>query len=89
MKIPGFTAECALYRTNRHYQFITAILAADNGDRVSPALVGRWSLSWIPCELTCIEVCTRFCRPTGWDCCNWETRCSLKCKEPSVNHTTK
>jgi hypothetical protein len=78
MNIPQFTADASLYRTNRHYQLITAVLAADNGRRVFPALVGRWSLPG-PCELTCIEVCTRFCGPTGWDCCNWETRCSLKC----------
>jgi hypothetical protein len=53
----------------------TAVLAADNGSRVSPALVDLSSLSWIPPVQSCIKVCTRFCRPTGWDCCKWETRC--------------
>jgi hypothetical protein len=79
MNMPQFTADASLYRTNRHYQ-LTAVLAADNCGRVSPALVGRWSLPGIPCQLSCIEVCTRFCRPTGWECCNWETRCVLKCE---------
>lgn len=55
----------------------TAVLAADNGSRASPAPV---DLPWIPRVPTCIKVCTRFCRPTGWDCCKWETRCSLKCE---------
>jgi hypothetical protein len=83
MDMPQFTANASLYRTNRHYEFIAAVLAADNGGRVSPALVGRWSLGG--CEVTCIEVCTGFCRPTGWECCNWETRCSLKCERaPTV-----
>ena len=38
MNIPGFTAEDSLYRTNRHYQ-LTAGLVADNGSRVSPAVL--------------------------------------------------
>jgi len=72
MNMPQFTADASLYRTNRHYESIAAVLAADNGGRVSPALVGRWS--WFGWELNCNEVCTRFC---GWECCKWETRCSL------------
>ena len=81
MNIPQFTADASLYRTNRHYRSITAVSAADNGGQVFPALVGRWSLSLpgITCELNCIEVCTEFCRPTGWDCCKWETRCAAEC----------
>jgi hypothetical protein len=78
MNMPQFTADASLYKTNRHYRLITTVLAADSGARVSPALVGRWS--WGSCELNCIEVCTRFCRPTGWACCKWETRCNLKCE---------
>lgn len=81
MRMPGFNAEASLFKTNRHYQFNTAVLAADNGGQVSPALVGRWSFPGTSCVLTCIEVCTRFCGPTGWDCCNWETRCLLNCKD--------
>jgi hypothetical protein len=42
-------------------------------------LVGRWPIPWTPCEIDCIEVCTRFCGPTGWDCCEWETRCAINC----------
>jgi hypothetical protein len=42
-------------------------------------LVGRWPIPWTPCEVECIEVCTRFCGPTGWDCCQWETRCAINC----------
>ena len=43
------------------------------------ALVGRWNIPWTRCELVCIEVCTRFCNPWGWDCCAWETRCVVNC----------
>jgi hypothetical protein len=52
---------------------------ADNRGGASP-LVGRWPVPGLPCELACIEVCTRFCHPTGWDCCRWETRCALNCR---------
>jgi hypothetical protein len=46
------------------------------------ALVGRWRIPWTRCTVSCIEVCTRFCGPTGWDCCGWETRCAVNCDGP-------
>jgi hypothetical protein len=42
-------------------------------------IVGRWPVPGLPCEIVCIEVCTRFCSPVGWDCCQWETRCGINC----------
>lgn len=45
-------------------------------------LVGRWRIPWSRCSVSCIEVCTRFCSDTGWDCCEWETRCALNCDGP-------
>ena len=45
-------------------------------------LVGRWRIPWSRCSVSCIEVCTRFCHPTGWDCCGWETRCAVSCDGP-------
>lgn len=48
------------------------------------ALVGRWPIPWTPCEISCIEVCTRFCNPWGWDCCEWETRCAINCNGWSI-----
>jgi hypothetical protein len=59
--------------------------AAGSGSRVSP-LVGRWPIPGTPCEVECIEVCTRFCGPTGWDCCKWETRCTINCHGAWPNH---
>jgi hypothetical protein len=53
--------------------------AADTSSRLSSGIVGRWPIPWTPCHVECIEVCTRFCGPTGWDCCNWETRCRIGC----------
>jgi hypothetical protein len=47
--------------------------------RRGAGLVGRWPIPWTPCHVTCIEVCTRFCSDTGWDCCQWETRCGIGC----------
>ena len=47
--------------------------------RGGAGLVGRWPIPWTPCHVTCIEVCTRFCSDTGWDCCQWETRCGIGC----------
>ncbi len=79
MNIPRFSAEASLYGTNRHYHLCTEGLAADRTGRVSPALVGHWPVPGTGCGVTCIEVCTRFCHPTGWDCCQWETRCALSC----------
>jgi hypothetical protein len=90
MNVPQFTADASLYRTERRYQSSTAVLAPDYGSRVFPALVGRWSIPWTRCELSCIEVCTRFCHPTGWACCKWETRCAINCDgrviAPPTNH---
>jgi hypothetical protein len=43
----------------------------------SMGLIGRWRLPWTRCTVSCIEVCTRFCSDTGWDCCEWETRCAI------------
>jgi len=52
--------------------------AASSVGRRPSGLVGRWPLPG-GCELNCIEVCTRFCGPTGWACCEWETRCGVSC----------
>ncbi len=46
------------------------------------ALIGRWRIPWSRCSVSCIEVCTRTCGPTGWDCCAWETRCAVNCDGP-------
>jgi hypothetical protein len=77
MKVPQFTADASLQRASRDYRSITLATASHGSGGVSPALVGRWQIAG--CEVVCIEVCTRFCAPTGWDCCEWETRCSLNC----------
>ena len=47
-------------------------------------LVGRWHIPWTNCDIECIEVCTEFCAPTGWDCCGWETRCALVCNGQAI-----
>jgi hypothetical protein len=52
--------------------------------RQGAGLVGRWPIPWTPCEVVCIEVCTRFCGPTGWACCEWETRCGINCNRASI-----
>jgi hypothetical protein len=49
------------------------------GSGLGSGLVGRWPIPGTGCEVVCIEVCTQFCGPTGWDCCQWETRCGLNC----------
>jgi hypothetical protein len=77
MNIPRFTAAASHYRSRGHYP--SGGTFSDGARGVSPALVGRWSIPWTRCEVNCIEVCTRFCAPTGWDCCGWETRCALSC----------
>lgn len=82
MNIPQFTAEASLDRARRH-DLLTAGLA-DKSSGVSPALIGRWPIPWTGCEFVCIEVCTRFCGDTGWDCCGWETRCALNCSGGSI-----
>jgi hypothetical protein len=79
MSMPQFTADAALPRANGRHPFHAAVLAGDRDGSVTPALVGRWHIPWTRCEVSCIEVCTRFCAPTGWDCCGWETRCAVTC----------
>ena len=58
--------------------------AARAAGRQGAGLVGRWPIPWTPCEVVCIEVCTRFCGPTGWACCQWETRCAINCNGISI-----
>jgi hypothetical protein len=83
MAIPRFSGDASLYSTNQHYAGGSG-LDADHAPRVTPALVGRWNIPWSNCEVVCIEVCTRFCHPTGWDCCGWETRCALNCSGTTI-----
>lgn len=75
-------------RIERPHQHAQAALPHDPGGARIPGeaafqrgfgLVGRWPIPGTPCEIECIEVCTRFCGPTGWDCCQWETRCGINC----------
>jgi hypothetical protein len=70
MRIPEFTAGASLNPPS---------LAARSIGGGGLGLVGRWPIPWTSCELVCIEVCTEFCFPTGWDCCGWETRCAINC----------
>lgn len=44
-------------------------------------IVGRFPIPGTGCHIECIEVCTEFCAPTGWDCCKWETRCGISCDD--------
>ena len=78
MNIPRFTATSSLAEMGRPDRHLTADRRVESPGGVTPALVGRWDLS-SRCQFACIEVCTRFCRPTGWACCQWETRCALSC----------
>jgi hypothetical protein len=71
MRVPQFTAGASLGNVRS--------VAAARGGIGGLGLVGRWPIPWTPCELVCIEVCTEFCFPTGWDCCQWETRCAINC----------
>ena len=87
MNMPHFTAEASLRRTRRHYESGGAGSAAAHGGRVSLALVGRFPIPWTGCEAVCIEVCTRFCHPTGWDCCQWQTRCAVNCNGRTIATT--
>jgi len=79
MNIPRFTAAASHYPSHGRYRSGGAAFEGTRDANVSPALVGRWHIPWTRCEVNCIEVCTRFCAPTGWDCCGWETRCALSC----------
>jgi hypothetical protein len=74
VSMPGFDAEASLNTPTRRYK-ISAAGSTPDPSRVSPALVGHWKI--FGCDVNCIEVCTEFCEPTGWDCCKWETRCSV------------
>ena len=85
MTMPGFNADASLDATSRRYRISVPGSTADASGRVSPALKGRWTI--FGCTVTCIEVCTEFCRPTGWDCCKWETRCNWDCPKGPTNHT--
>ena len=78
MNIPRFTAAASLPAGRGSYQRSAAGPSARADGEIRPALVGRWDLG-TRCQFACIEVCTRFCRPTGWACCQWETRCALSC----------
>ncbi len=82
MNMPRFTADASLHRTTARYA--SGAARHEHRGGVTPALVGRWPIPWTGCEVTCIEVCTRFCSPTGWDCCNWETRCALQCDDKVI-----
>jgi hypothetical protein len=77
MNVPQFTAEASLGRPNARYSLSTASSSSDGG--VAPALIGHWPIPWTRCSINCLEACVRFCGPTGWDCCGWETRCALVC----------
>jgi hypothetical protein len=79
MSVPQFTADASLCRSDRRARLGFEAAAVVGRDRVLPALVGRWHIPFTNCEVECIEACTRFCRPTGWDCCAWQTRCAVSC----------
>lgn len=83
MNIPRFTAAASLAGMGSSYRHVIPDPRVESGSGVTPALVGRWELS-SRCQFACIEVCTRFCRPTGWDCCQWETRCALSCDGKTI-----
>jgi hypothetical protein len=53
--------------------------AAAGRARGPHGIVGRFPIPGTPCSVVCIEVCTEFCSPTGWNCCRWETRCGISC----------
>lgn len=75
MNMPRFTASASLGT------------GSSSGGDLGPgfsALIGRWHIPWTNCDVSCIEVCTRFCAPTGWDCCGWETRCVLNCSGVTI-----
>lgn len=75
MSMPGFNADASLNRMSRRYRISGARLITDASGRISPALVGSWTI--FGCKVQCAEVCTEFCgNSTGWDCCKWETRCN-------------
>lgn len=78
MNIPQFTAVASLAVMGAPYRDLDADSQLESGGAVTPALIGRWDLG-SRCQFACIEVCTRFCRPTGWACCQRETRCTLSC----------
>ncbi len=83
MTIPRFTAAASLSARSGPHQHVAVESSARADGTVRPALVGRWDLG-TRCQFACIEVCTRFCRPTGWACCGWETRCALSCDGKTI-----
>ena len=78
MSLPQFTAASSLGTTGGYG---TGGLNPGSG---LAYLIGRWHIPWTGCDISCIEVCTRFCSPTGWDCCGWETRCVLVCDGQAI-----
>ena len=64
------------YAPGSGYAFQPRLAAGRGG---GAGIVGRWPIPWTPCTISCIEVCTQFCSDTGWDCCQWETRCAINC----------
>lgn len=47
--------------------------------RRGPGIHGSWPIPWTPCKINCIDACVRFCSDTGYDCCEYETRCAIVC----------
>jgi hypothetical protein len=67
--VPGFTAQCSVYRTSRHYQMIAGFDAT--GGAIRPQV----------CSLTCLgqcigDVCSGL---TGEDRTNCVRRCETTC----------
>lgn len=79
MNMPRFTAAASLPTSNGEYPPGTSFREPGVSQ-----LVGRWHIPWTNCDISCIEVCTRFCSPTGWDCCGWQTRCALVCNGQTI-----
>jgi hypothetical protein len=72
MKLPGFTADVSLYRTNNYY--LTAVLGVDNGGQVSPAIKGTHCIVHDPrcpsgfSKLRCTSFDPDSCTETGICC---------------------
>ena len=70
MKLPGFTADVSLYRTNNYY-LLTAVLGVDNGGQVSAAIKGTHCIVHDPrcpsgfSKLRCIGFDPDSCTETG------------------------
>jgi hypothetical protein len=61
-----------------------ATWSARRGGSRPSRLIGHWPIPFTDCYVQCIDVCTEFCGPTGWDCCRWETRCVVICNGQPV-----